>query len=88
MKSEKATISAKDYGSNKYLGNESTMAKVSKNQNNFQYECSFCLCELPNDGLRFDGIGACPLHFSLAERLINGLRKHRVNYFLNLGVKR
>jgi hypothetical protein len=59
MKSEKATISAKDYGSNKYLGNESTMAKVSKNQNNFQYGCDFCQRELPSGGHRFAGFGAC-----------------------------
>jgi hypothetical protein len=86
MKSKKG-IATND-ASNTNLQNGLTMTKYKLKTNNFQYECSFCLCELPDDGLRFDGIGACPLHFSLAERLINGLRKHRANYFLNLGVRR
>ncbi len=86
MKSKKAN--ARHIGSNTNLGNESTMHNSTSNQIEFQYECDFCQRELPSGGLRFDGIGACPLHFSLAERLINGLRKHRANYFNNLGVRR
>ena len=94
MKSEKAIISAKDYGSNKNLTNEQltneqlTMNNLIPKQNKFQYDCSFCLRELPSGGIRFAGIGACPLHFTLAERLINSLREYRANCFSNLGVRK
>ncbi len=37
MKSEKAIISAKDYGSNKNLTNDLTMNDNTPNQNNFQF---------------------------------------------------
>ncbi len=70
------------------LENELLMHNNTPNQNKFQYDCSFCLCELPTGGHRFDGIGACPKHYALAFKLVNGLRTHWRNYFSNLGVKR
>jgi hypothetical protein len=75
-------------GSNKYLGNEFTMTNDITKQIEFQYYCSFCWRTLPNGGIRFDGIGACPLHFALARKLIDGLREHTANYFKSWGVKR
>ncbi len=88
MKSEKATISAKDYGSNKNLTNDLTMTNHKPNQNKFQYECSFCRRELPSGGHRFDGIGACPRCYRLAHQFVGALRGHRANYFNNLGVRK
>jgi hypothetical protein len=54
----------------------------------FYYNCSFCFRELPNGGIRFDGVGACPHCFMLAHRLVDTLRQHEVNYVKNLGVQR
>lgn len=50
-----------------------------------QYFCSFCWRELPNNSIRFDGIGACPLHFALCNKLIDGLREQRRNYAKQFG---
>lgn len=97
MKSEKAIISAKDYGSNKNLTDELTkpiqrridMTNHHKpNQPKFQYDCSFCLRELPSGGHRFDGFGACPRCYRLAHLFVDALRGHRANYFSNLGVRK
>lgn len=84
MKSEKA-IFCRD-GSNTKLTERMTNHKP--NQNKFQYECSFCLRELPSGGHRFDGFGACPRCYQLAHLFVDGLRRYRANYFQNLGVKR
>jgi hypothetical protein len=52
----------------------------------FQYLCSFCWRELPDNGLRFAGFGACPPHLKLAETIVDLLRGHAANYFKsNLG---
>jgi hypothetical protein len=96
MKNEKAIISAKDYGSNKNLTDELTkpiqrridMTNHKPNTIKFQYHCSFCACELAEDGLRFNGVGACPSCDDLAEVWVNSLREHAANYFNDLGVKR
>ncbi len=64
------------------------MKNLTTTTNRFQYPCSFCARELPNGGIRFDGIGACPNCNRLAHQLVNALRMHRTNYFSNLGVKR
>ena len=45
-----------------------------------QYFCSFCWRSLPDNSIRFGGIGACPVHFKLAETLINGLRRNEREY--------
>jgi len=58
------------------------------NQTKFQYKCSFCLRELPNGGIRFDGIGACPMCNRLAHLFVGAKRQHRANHFLNLGVRK
>jgi hypothetical protein len=47
----------------------------------FQYKCSFCWRELPNNGLRFAGFGVCPPHLKLAETIVDLLRGHRAAYF-------
>ncbi len=86
MKSEKGN--AANVTSNNNLNTQLSMTNLIPKQNIFQYDCSFCLRELPSGGIRFAGIGACPLHFILAERLINSLREHRANYFSNLGVRK
>jgi hypothetical protein len=80
-------VSAKD-GSNTDLIEQLTMTNHNPNQNKFQYDCSFCLRELPSGGHRFDGFGACPRCYRLAHHFVDALRGHRANYFSNLGVKR
>jgi hypothetical protein len=83
MKNEKG-ISTKD-ASNTDLTNQLTMTNLKTNQNKFQYDCSFCLRELPSGGIRFNGIVAGPLHYALARKLVDGLHDHhRANYFNNL----
>lgn len=57
-------------------------------QNKFQYHCSFCTCELHDDGLRYNGVGACPSCDDLAHLWVKSLRQYAANYFNNLGVKR
>ncbi len=65
-----------------------TMQNLTTLRKKFQYHCSFCACELPDDGLRFNGVGACPACNDLAHLWVNSLREHAANYFNNLGVKR
>ncbi len=57
-----------------------TMKNSTPTGSKFQYLCSFCWRDLPNNSIRFDGIGACPVHFRLAKKLVNGLRRHRRDY--------
>lgn len=87
MTNKKAVIFCGDYGSNK-LTERKLQANTTPKQNNFQYECSFCLRELPSGGIRFAGIGACPSCNNLAHFWIDSLREHAANYPNNLGVKR
>jgi hypothetical protein len=87
MKNEGAIISAKDYGSNKNLTNDLTMDNNTPTRNKFQYHCSFCACQLKDDGLRFNGVGACPACDDLARLWVNSLREHAAHYF-NLGVRK
>ncbi len=86
MKSEKAN--ALNIGSNKKLNKTITMHNHTPKQFTFQYTCSFCQCELPDGGVCFNGIGACPACNDLAHRWIKSLWEHWVNYYLNLGVRR
>jgi hypothetical protein len=53
------------------------------NRSLFYYDCSFCFRELPNGGIRFAGLGACPYCFAKAQQLINALQEHAANYFNN-----
>jgi hypothetical protein len=69
------------------LDNELTMKNLTTTQYRFQYHCSFCACELPADGLRFNGVGACPACDELARLWVNSLREHTANYFSNSEVK-
>ncbi len=63
-----------------------TTYSISQTQKNFTYTCSFCWRELPHNGLRFAGFGACPPHLKLAETIVDALRGHAANYFKsNLG---
>jgi hypothetical protein len=64
------------------------MTNHKPNRNKFQYHCSFCACELHDDGLRFNGVGACPSCDDLAHLWVKSLREHAANYFNNLGVKK
>ncbi len=87
MKSEKAV--AETTAQNIRTDDQTiTMPNHKPYQNKFQYHCSFCACELPDDGARFNGIGACPSCDDLAHLWVNSLRRHRLNYFHNLGVKK
>ncbi len=70
------------------LENITNMKNLTTTQYRFQYHCSFCACELPDDGLRFNGVGACPACDDLAHLWVDSLREHRANYFSNLGVKK
>ncbi len=65
-----------------------TMTNHKPNQYKFQYHCSFCACELHDDGLRFNGVGACPACDDLAHLWVKSLREHAANYFSNLGVRK
>ncbi len=67
---------------------KSTMKKYKPNTIKFQYYCSFCFRELPDNSFRFNGIGACPPHYALAFRFVDALREHVANYFSNLGVRK
>ena len=89
MSNEKG-ISAKDALNNleRGLTNDLTMDNNTPIQNKFQYHCSFCALELPSDGLRFNGVGACPACDDLAHLWVDSLREHAANYSNNLGVKR
>jgi hypothetical protein len=70
------------------LKHQSTMKNLTTTQYRFQYHCSFCACELADDGLRFNGVGACPSCDDLAHLWVNSLRDHAANYFYDLGVKK
>ncbi|MEJ7860730.1 MAG: hypothetical protein WKF90_03730 [Pyrinomonadaceae bacterium] len=68
--------------------NRFVMNNNTPNRNEFQYDCSFCLRELPNGGIRFNSFGACPRCYRLAHLFVDALRGHRANYFNNLGVRK
>ena len=70
------------------LENQSTVKNLTTTQYRFQYHCSFCACELADDGLRFNGVGACPSCDDLAHLWVKSLRQYAANYFNNLGVKK
>ncbi len=65
-----------------------TMNNDTPTRNKFQYHCSFCACELHDDGLRFNGVGACPSCDDLAHLWVKSLRQYAANYFNNLGVRK
>jgi len=70
------------------LENQSTMLHNTPTRNKFQYHCSFCACELHDDGLRFNGVGACPSCDDLAHLWVKSLRQYAANYFNNLEVRK
>ncbi len=70
------------------LTKQLTMNKYTTTRNRFQYHCSFCASELLDDGLRFNGVGACPACNDLAHFWVDSLREYEANYCNNLGVKR
>lgn len=45
-----------------------------------QYLCSFCWRTLPNNSLRFNGIGACPVCFKLSHLFVDSLRLNEREY--------
>ncbi len=53
-----------------------------------QYLCSFCWRELPNNSIRFNGIGACPKCFKLSHLFVDSLRQHKRKYSKRFEVKR
>ncbi len=53
-----------------------------------QYPCSFCWRELPNNSVRFNGIGACPNCFKLSHLFVDSLHRHRREYSKRFEVKR
>lgn len=87
-KNEEVIISAKDYDLNEKLTKTLTMPNLNTTTDKFQYECSFCLRELPSGGIRFNGFGACPRCYRLAHQFVDALRGHRANYANNLGVRK
>lgn len=70
------------------LTNSITMNNNTPTRNKFQYHCSFCACELHDDGVHFNGVGACPSCDDLAHLWVNSLDAHTANYFNNLGVRK
>ncbi len=95
MKNEKAEALESD-GSNKRNKNQfkinqkegQSMENFNTPRNNFQYRCSFCWRELPNNSVRFNGVGACPACDGLAHLWVKSLRQYAANYFNNLGVRK
>ncbi len=83
----KKAVSAKD-GSNIRTDKRLTMNYNTSNQFKFQYYCSFCACELPDDGTRFNGVGACAACDDLAHLWVISLREHAANYSNNLWVRK
>ncbi len=69
-------------------GIKPTTKNLTTLRNKFQYRCSFCACELLNDGLRFKGVGACPACNDLAHLWVDALRGYEANYANNLGVRK
>jgi hypothetical protein len=76
MKNEKPLVSPKTKG----LCKNFDQSNSKPSQINRQYLCSFCWRELPDNSIRFNGIGACPVHFKLARYLIDGLRRNKREY--------
>jgi len=74
------------------LEHELTMNNHKPNTIKFQYHCSFCACELSNDSVRFNGVGACPSCDDLAHLWVMSLRQYAANYLSfqndNLGVRK
>ncbi len=70
------------------LDNQLLMKNHNTIQCAFQYSCSFCACELPIGGTRFNGVGACAACDDLAHLWVDSLRDHEANYFNNLGVRK
>jgi hypothetical protein len=68
--------------------NQLVMNRITQNKSKFQYSCSFCACELPIGGTRFNGVGACAACNDLAHLWVDSLRDHEANYFNNLGVRK
>ena len=55
------------------------------------YYCAFCWCELTDGGIRFQGIGACPLHYRVACKLVSGIEEYQRHYkarFTNEGERK
>ena len=69
-------------------GESISMNNNTPTRNKFQYHCSFCACELLDDGLRYKGVGACPSCDDLAHLWVKSLRQYAANYFNNLGVRK
>ncbi len=69
-------------------GESISMSNHTPTQYKFQYHCSFCTCELADNGLRFNGVGACPACNDLAQLWVDSLRGYEANYFNNLGVRK
>lgn len=88
---EKAVVSRN--GSNTEINQKLTMQIIPNNQTKINVaiyfsdtnQCSFCWRVLPNDSIRFRGIGACPHCCDLAHRFVDSLREHTANYFNNFG---
>lgn len=76
MKNEKARVFGETIGLDKKL--EQLHSKPSRFPR--QYFCSFCWRELPNNSIRFNGIGACPKCFELSHLLVDGLRTQEREY--------
>ena len=86
MKSEKPV--ATNNGSILRTDKGLSMNNNKLHQKKFQYHCSFCACELANDSVRFNGVGACPACNDLAHLWVDSLRGYEANYFNNLGVRK
>ncbi len=88
MKQNEKAEARESNGSNKKQTKTLTMKNLNTTTNKFQYHCSFCACELSNDSVRFNGVGACPACDDLAHLWVKSLREHAANYFNNLGVRK
>ncbi len=83
-KNKKAFVSPKTKGLEKTFNQSNLKSKhISR-----QYLCSFCWRELPNNSVRFKGIGACPKCFKLSHLFVDSLRAHQREYSKRLEVKK
>lgn len=84
MENEKALVFAETKGLDKNFDQSDSKPSLFPRQ----YLCSFCWRNLPNNSVRFNGIGACPSCFKLSQKLANGLREHRREYAKRFKVKK
>ena len=84
MKNKKALVFGETMGLDKNFDQSNFKPSLFPRQ----YLCSFCWRNLPNNSVRFNGIGACPKCFRLSHRFVDSLRRNEREYSKRFEVKR